>query len=214
MFYRVATEGFSDSVESCRGDFGLVLGRHNDSYAASQAAFKGRTSSNALKRIEQTVIEYNGDSLKVGENHREIFWMLYCDLRVGVQAARCADVIEAIRTGQKAGEACANLHCFDEFGADMSFDDWFAKFEKSALELLEERDFNRQKMAEMKAKQASVVESFQQAASEYTYSFPAVKGIQANKEFYIAQVPFKYLVKFFTFADETLPAETTGAACR
>ncbi|MGK4306558.1 hypothetical protein ACSMFS_22460 [Shewanella xiamenensis] len=95
MFYRVATEGFSDSVESCRGDFGLVLGRHNDSYAASQAAFKGRTSSNALKRIEQTVIEYNGDSLKVGENHREIFWMLYCDLRVGVQAARCADVIEA-----------------------------------------------------------------------------------------------------------------------
>ncbi|MBO2558923.1 DNA sulfur modification protein DndB [Shewanella algae] len=207
MYYRVAVEGFSDSVETCRDRFGLVLGRHNDSYTAFKASLKGSTSSNALKRIDQVVIEYNDDNLKVNENHREIFWPLYRDSRADAQAARCADVIEAIKTGEKSDEACANLHFFDEFGAEMFFDDWFAKFEKGALELLEERDFNRQKMAEMKAKQASVVQSFEQAASEYTYSFPAVKGIQANKEFYIAQVPFKYLVKFFTFADETLPAE-------
>lgn len=27
MYYRVAVEGFSDSVETCRDRFGLVLGR-------------------------------------------------------------------------------------------------------------------------------------------------------------------------------------------
>ncbi|QYK83478.1 DNA sulfur modification protein DndB (plasmid) [Aeromonas media] len=40
-----------------------------------------------------------------------------------------------------------------------------------------------------------------------TISFPAVRGIQAGKEFFAAQVPFIQLEKMFVFDDEVLPAE-------
>lgn len=40
-----------------------------------------------------------------------------------------------------------------------------------------------------------------------TISFPAVRGIQAGKEFFAAQVPFIQLEKMFVFDDEVLPPE-------
>lgn len=39
------------------------------------------------------------------------------------------------------------------------------------------------------------------------YSFPAVKGIQANMEYYIVMVPLDCIPKLFTFTDENLPPE-------
>jgi len=40
-----------------------------------------------------------------------------------------------------------------------------------------------------------------------SFVFPAVKGIQARHEFFIAMVPLEVIVKFFPFADEELPPE-------
>ena len=42
---------------------------------------------------------------------------------------------------------------------------------------------------------------------EFTYSFPAVKGIQANKEYYITMIPLKYLVKILPEPTEYVPPE-------
>ncbi len=39
------------------------------------------------------------------------------------------------------------------------------------------------------------------------FSFPAVKGIQANMEYYVAMVPLSCISKLFTFTDENLPPE-------
>ena len=39
------------------------------------------------------------------------------------------------------------------------------------------------------------------------FSFPAVKGIQANMEYYVAMVPLDCIPKLFTFTDENLPPE-------
>lgn len=41
----------------------------------------------------------------------------------------------------------------------------------------------------------------------FSYSFPAVKGIQANKNYYIAMVPLKYIVKIFPEPTEYVPPE-------
>lgn len=38
--------------------------------------------------------------------------------------------------------------------------------------------------------------------SEFTYTFPAVAGVQAGRSYYAAQVPYGVLVKLFTFDDE------------
>ncbi len=39
------------------------------------------------------------------------------------------------------------------------------------------------------------------------FSFPAVKGIQANMEYYVAMAPLDCIPKLFTFTDENLPPE-------
>ena len=40
-----------------------------------------------------------------------------------------------------------------------------------------------------------------------SFVFPAVKGIQANKEYFTAMVPLEIIPKIFQFADEELPPE-------
>lgn len=39
------------------------------------------------------------------------------------------------------------------------------------------------------------------------FIFPAVKGIQAQREYYVSMVPLEVIAKIFQFADEELPPE-------
>ena len=39
------------------------------------------------------------------------------------------------------------------------------------------------------------------------FIFPAVKGIQANREYYISMVPLEVIPRIFQFIDEELPVE-------
>ena len=41
--------------------------------------------------------------------------------------------------------------------------------------------------------------------SSAAFVFPAVKGIQAQREYYISMVPLEVMAKIFQFADEELP---------
>lgn len=43
--------------------------------------------------------------------------------------------------------------------------------------------------------------------SSATFVFPAVKGIQAQREYYVSMVPLEVIAKIFQFADEELPPE-------
>src|SRR6056297_276406 len=44
--------------------------------------------------------------------------------------------------------------------------------------------------------------------SDFVYSFPAIKGIQANREYYVIMCPLKILSKLFVFNElEQLPPE-------
>jgi len=65
----------------------------------------------------------------------------------------------------------------------------------------------QQYRAEQQARELAAGQELIEAAQEHTYSFPAVRGIQAGKEFYIAQIPYEVLVKLFVFDDESVPPE-------
>ena len=43
--------------------------------------------------------------------------------------------------------------------------------------------------------------------SSYTHTFPAIKGIQASRHFYIAMCPLKVIPKIFVFDEEEVPPE-------
>ena len=42
---------------------------------------------------------------------------------------------------------------------------------------------------------------------DFSYKFPAVKGIQAGKEFFTAMIPLRLLSKLFGNDDEYVPPE-------
>ncbi|MFY4775836.1 DNA sulfur modification protein DndB [Metabacillus sp. RGM 3146] len=41
----------------------------------------------------------------------------------------------------------------------------------------------------------------------FSYSFPAIRGIQANKEYYVAMCPLRIIPKIFLFDEEEIPPE-------
>lgn len=45
------------------------------------------------------------------------------------------------------------------------------------------------------------------SSPSYTFTFPVVRGVQAGREFFIAQCPVRMLPKLFSFTDADLPVE-------
>ena len=43
--------------------------------------------------------------------------------------------------------------------------------------------------------------------NNFFYTFPAIKGIQASKEYFVIMCPLKILSKLFIFNEEEIPAE-------
>lgn len=202
-YFRATVTGFHQDIDTCGIDFGVINGRHKDWFAADRALRKANKHSVAPVEM----LFESTDKLEVGEQHVQLVWTNLVEQNRAREIRKCAEVIENLKTGVDAETACKCLFPSDEFNNEIPFDDWCAKWTVDAQQYLDEQTRVKQERAEQEAKEQSIVKSFSDAASEITYSFPAVKGIQAKKEYYIAQVPFKYLVKFFTFADEELSPE-------
>jgi len=47
----------------------------------------------------------------------------------------------------------------------------------------------------------------QKIAQDYIYSFPAIRGIQAGREYYTTMCPLNLIPTLFKFDDEDLPPE-------
>lgn len=45
------------------------------------------------------------------------------------------------------------------------------------------------------------------SGKSFVYSFPSVRGVQAGREYFVAQCPIRLLPKIFSFTDAELPAE-------
>jgi len=43
--------------------------------------------------------------------------------------------------------------------------------------------------------------------SKYCYSFPAIRGVQAGRPFYIATCPLRIIPKIFSFDEDEVPPE-------
>jgi len=81
------------------------------------------------------------------------------------------------------------------------------KYEAKAQAELDEAKRKEQELAEQKARLEAITNTVKKERSEVCFSFPAVRGIQAEKEYYVAQIPYGSLVKLFVFDEEPVPAE-------
>ncbi|WP_193060890.1 DNA sulfur modification protein DndB [Halomonas sp. 3A7M] len=91
---------------------------------------------------------------------------------------------------------------------ELTYEDLVGKYGDKARAALDRQVEERQAQAGRMARIHAVGEELTQAAQEHTYSFPAVRGVQAGKEFYMAQIPYGVLVKLFVFdEEESVPPE-------
>ncbi len=207
MFYRVNVTGFNSGKEKALASsvFGRVESCHNDSYNANEAITKAKRAKHCFNDFS---VVYTEEKLKKGESYPELVYQLHSDKNRKHCIELCSRVLAGIAEGKELSKFDYIIkHPVDEFGQDVSYDDWMAKFSCEAKLLLEEKEKAEQEKARLLAQEKSNIKSFERDSEEITYSFPAVAGIQAGREFFIAQVPFKYLVKFFSFVDESLPPE-------
>ncbi len=89
----------------------------------------------------------------------------------------------------------------------LTVDELRDRYEDRAREELDAMFVNRIALAESQARVRAVGELLTAERSEFTYTFPAVAGMQAGRAYYAAQVPYSALVRLFRFDEEdTVPA--------
>ncbi|WP_257291416.1 DNA sulfur modification protein DndB [Endozoicomonas sp. ONNA1] len=81
------------------------------------------------------------------------------------------------------------------------------QFSAEANQEIDRIGAKQQEYAAKEARRKANYDSLVKSRSEISYTFPAVRGIQAGKEYYTAQVPIKHLIKLFRFDEEEVPVE-------
>lgn len=89
----------------------------------------------------------------------------------------------------------------------LTLDQLRAEFATAARDELERRGLQRQNIAETKARLVAVQAEVQRNLNTITYSFPAVRGIQAGREYFSAQIPYAIVAKLFVFDEDVVPPE-------
>ncbi|MDH0341995.1 DNA sulfur modification protein DndB [Chromobacterium haemolyticum] len=184
---------------------GEIVGTyHADSYAASNRAsalnrYKGSRRSEFFGVIQSEEIYKKGEIKPelVEEWHRRDF-----DERA-MYAMEMA--IRPEVTGE-AGDDKSVSYYLAELG--LTLEELRERYEERARASLAEKIRSNQEHAAKKARMQASRADLAKARQEITYTFPAVRGIQAGREYYVAQVPYGVLAKLFVFDEEdVVPAE-------
>lgn len=89
----------------------------------------------------------------------------------------------------------------------LSMEQLRGEFLEASQAELEQRRQKRQAVAEVKARTAAVRSAMERDLNAITYSFPAVRGVQAGREYFAAQIPYSIVAKLFVFDGEAVPPE-------
>ncbi len=121
-----------------------------------------------------------------------------------------ADILESEKTNgtfdvtNRVGESL--LSRLEDY--NITLEELKSCYMNDAEKILDQKQRSLQRQAEEASRRQALASEFVQSRSEMFYTFPAVRGIQAGKEYYTAQVPYKYLVRLFVFDDDdVLPPE-------
>jgi len=179
-------------VSIVKGDsYGKVISAHHDRIAA-------------INKAEHTdLIITTDEKLKKGEVYPELTAQKHAESIADDRLTFCISAKIAAKNNESFdGQRYAyKLHDMDPFEV-------MAQFGEAADLEIQRREARDLDMAASRARMAALEKEIcPDDRNAITISFPAVRGIQAGKEFFAAQVPFIQLEKMFVFDDEVLPAE-------
>lgn len=182
---------------------GEVISGHKEDFTAREVARKLNGAPGGIQggcvALEST------DTLKKGECYPELL-----DQWLALEFEKDATWLMAEILGlEQSGEnATAKPYLLDRvLGMGLTLDELREGYAERAQQEIDQRAAEAQERAERAARRDALERQAVAAQQEHCYSFPAVRGVQAGKEFYIAQIPYKVLIKLFVFDDEELPPE-------
>lgn len=151
-------------------------------------------------------VELEGKQFKVGQEHPDIADQALAHEDDQRKLAIMVEVLEATEQGD---EKKLKRIAEDMALLNMDLQSLRETYQARARDALASAQAKRQDIAAKAAKATAVASSLRQAASDITYSFPAVRGVQAGREYYAVQVPYAVVAKVFLFDEEdVLPPES------
>jgi len=193
---RVGTKSYSE---------GEVAGKHHDYIGASMACWKLETK--AERGFSGAKFGYleSERKLKKGDVCEE----LVKEWRVADAERECLSLMCDVIKAERQGNTDEIKHMAIRLARlGVTLEQLRERYETAALAELERQEAQLQDAAAVKARASAAKVDIAQSRAEMTYSFPAARGIQAGREYYVAQVPYGSLVKLFRFdEEEVVPAE-------
>lgn len=184
---------------------GEIVGRHTDKLDATMRRMRMDSKvRNAQERISLWVVQ-SDESLRVGSTSEALLALARSDQRTQECIGAMIEVLaEECGQGSAHSEAVITdvLHRHQ-----LSLCKLRAEFEQHARAEIEVRGQRQQEIAEQKARSTAVAAAVKRDLNSITYSFPAVRGIQAGREYFAAQIPYSIVAKLFVFDEEIVPPE-------
>ena len=187
-----------------------VVSGHKADHAATDAAHRLNRQAETL---EAFVVVENENKLDKGERYPQVLAAAREQRQESEAVALLVAIWEpGLYNPERAAHAEAQgdrveRHAGRLAALGLSFDELVERYGAQARSEIERVEAERQERAEAAARREAAASEITEAAQEHTYSFPAVRGIQAGKEYDIAQIPYGVLVKLFVFDEEDVPPE-------
>lgn len=189
MFYRIVVD------HSHKKPYGTVLSRHKKKITADEKLPRQGFATEAVIESE--------DELSVGDSATALADQWNAEREWSNNVWIMAHILKAEAEGTEPDDF-AIRHVAD---TGLSLAGYRELYSFDARQRLDEEEAQRQATAELAARSRAVRDELAEGASEFQFQFPAVQGIQAGRAYYVAQVPYRFLVRLFKADEEDVPPE-------
>lgn len=188
-------------------DRGQVVSLHNDEISARRQAEKLQKRKNGMGNDVFFVPVHSTEPLKKGQIVPELLDEYERKQTEDFRKRLMAAILGPELTGNEPSPL-ANDAAYHLAREGLTLEELKERYEQMVREEHDERVLQSQNMAHYRAKGQELQPEVDAALKEFSYAFPAVRGIQAGHEFYSAQIPYPILAKLFaTDEDDVVPAE-------
>lgn len=197
MYYFLFT---NERIDSQKGSykFGECVSRHKAYSAAHNRGTKVNKLHDGIASVCEIIESDDPDAYEIGRCYVKLIKSILDERVENWYVSLMVQVLESERDGVDVPET-TKRHIAE---TDMTLPEYRERYEAKARQHMEDILIREQEQAAQKARINAISSDMADMRSEITYTFPAVRGIQSGKEFYTAQVPYRYLVKLFVFDDE------------
>jgi DNA sulfur modification protein DndB len=184
---------------------GQIVSVHTASHTARESAQRLNKRKLASFSKPMFIAVHSDQPRRKGDIAEELIVMHEMEAHVET----CKRLMRAILSFELTGKADNRA---DDAGYELqqlglSLEELRERYEQEVREEHQDQVLRRQTEAHKRARGFEVQKSVDEIRNEPCFAVPAVRGVQAGSEYYLAQIPYSILARLFVFDEEAVPAE-------